>query len=166
MFFLLKAAEQILRFFVRHRHTYYECSSFNSCLNAISSSNLDLSYFHLNSVSLIKNLDEISHLLSSINHKFSVLAFSETRLNTFSILPQIEGYIGFHNPTVGLAGGTALYVQTLQLVSSEMIWLTLYILKNTLSELLQKSLIKARTLQQDVFTNTLHCPSLILIIYF
>ena len=92
---------------------YYECSSLNSSLNAISSSNLDLSYFHLNSVSLIKNLDEISHLLSSINHKFSVVVFSETRLNTFSILPQIEGYIGFHNPTVGLAGGTALYVQTL-----------------------------------------------------
>ena len=88
---------------------YYDCQSLNQKLSSVSSQP-ELSYFHLNSASLLKHLDEINLLLDSISHKFSVLAFTETRLKTSSVLPSIEGYKGFHNPMIGMAGGTALYI--------------------------------------------------------
>ena len=90
---------------------YYEYEQLNLELSKLSSNTKPgLSFFHLNSVSLVKHLDEINILLNSINENFSVLGFSETKLNQFSLLPEIDGYTGFHNPAVGNAGGTALYI--------------------------------------------------------
>ena len=49
-------------------------------LNGVIGGNnlISFSLFHLNARSLVKNEDALSHLLASINHKFSVLAITET----------------------------------------------------------------------------------------
>ena len=39
---------------------------------------ISYSLFHLNARSLVKNHDALAHLLASIDHKFSVLAITET----------------------------------------------------------------------------------------
>ena len=39
---------------------------------------ISFSLFHLNARSLVKNQDALAHLLANINHKFSVLATTET----------------------------------------------------------------------------------------
>ena len=39
---------------------------------------ISFSLFHLNARSLFKNQDALAHLLANINHKFSVLAITET----------------------------------------------------------------------------------------
>ena len=39
---------------------------------------ISFSLFHLNARSLVKNQDALAHLLANINHKFSVLAITET----------------------------------------------------------------------------------------
>ena len=49
-------------------------------MNGVIGGNILISFslFHLNVCSLGKNQDAIAHLLASINHKFSVLAITET----------------------------------------------------------------------------------------
>jgi len=47
-------------------------------LNERLSTNLNFSIFHLNVRSLVKNHEDLSHLLANIDHKFSVLAITET----------------------------------------------------------------------------------------
>ncbi|XP_057290863.1 uncharacterized protein LOC130613552 [Hydractinia symbiolongicarpus] len=91
---------------------YYEYNSFNSTLEQLSSSDLtpNFSYFHLNTCSLPKNIDNINILLNSLNIDFDVLGFSETRLSKYSITPILKGYRGFHNLSSSNAGGTSLYI--------------------------------------------------------
>ena len=90
---------------------YYDDISLNTALNQISESQLSptLSLFHLNTCSLSKNLDEIN-ILNSLNFDFDILGFSETRLNSHSVIPDIEGYRGFHNFSSTSAGGTSIYI--------------------------------------------------------
>ena len=47
-------------------------------LNERLFANLSFSVLHLNARSLVKNHEDLSHLLANINHKFSVLAITET----------------------------------------------------------------------------------------
>lgn len=61
---------------------YYESTAFNNTLSkALSNSfNPHLSFFQLNTCSLLKNIDEVDILLHSLDHKFDILGFTETRL--------------------------------------------------------------------------------------
>ena len=71
-----------------------------------------LSCFHLNIASLDKHHDQLTTLLSQLNHNFSILGISETRLHSpieNSDLA-ISGYKPFDTPAVSAAGGTALFI--------------------------------------------------------
>ncbi|XP_065683357.1 uncharacterized protein LOC136096127 [Hydra vulgaris] len=85
-------------------------------IESFNSSNIDknnFSLFRLNIVSLVKNFDELNSLLSLINHKFSIIGITETKLK-HDILPTIPlnltGYVYEHTPTKSYFGGALLYI--------------------------------------------------------
>ena len=71
-----------------------------------------LSSFHLNISSLQKHHDNLTSLLSRLNHSFDILAISETRCKAKidgSDLT-INGFKSFDTPAVSAVGGTALFI--------------------------------------------------------
>ena len=82
-------------------------------LNEQISAELDsFSIFHLNARSLVKNHENLSHLLANIHNKSSVLAITETWIkeNDANEL-NFDGYNFINNPSTSKAGGgVALYV--------------------------------------------------------
>lgn len=92
----------------------YHCSdTFNDLVRNKTS---DLSIIHFNARSLNKNIDSITNYLETLNHKFPLLAFSETWLkddNTSPALTNIDGYNLAHDDRHGKkGGGVALYIST------------------------------------------------------
>ena len=71
---------------------------------------ISFSLFHLSS--LVKNQDVLAHLLANINHKFSVLAITETWVKESNVNDSsFEGYnfvSNHHANNIG-GGGWALY---------------------------------------------------------
>jgi len=92
----------------------YHCSdTFNELNNIIDDDKLSL--IHFNSRSLSKNLESITDYLKTLNHKFPIIAFSETWLKDDSILPSlnsIEGYELAHCNRMSQkrGGGAALFI--------------------------------------------------------
>ena len=92
----------------------YHCSdTFNDLTKNIDQENLSL--IHFNSRSLNKNIDSITDYLKTLDHKFPLIAFSETWLNDNNSLPalnNIDGYrIASHSHRkFKRGGGVALYV--------------------------------------------------------
>ncbi len=91
----------------------YHCSdTFNDLTHQINQDNLSL--IHFNSRSLNKNLDSITDYLKTLDHKFPLLAFSETWLNDNNSLPSlndIPGYTVAHcHRRFKRGGGVALYI--------------------------------------------------------
>ena len=92
----------------------YHCSdTFNDLTKNIDQNNLSL--IHFNSRSLNKNIDSITDYLKTLNHKFPLIAFSETWLNDSNSLPSlnnINGYraAGHSHRKFKRGGGVALYV--------------------------------------------------------
>ena len=70
------------------------------------------SLFHLNARSLVKNQDALAHLLAIINHKFSVLAKTETWVRESNVNDlSFEGYNFVSNDrTNRIGGGVGLFI--------------------------------------------------------
>ena len=61
---------------------------------------------HLNARSLVKNQDALAHLLANINHKFSVLAITETWVKESNVNDlSFEGYNFVSNHRANRIGG-------------------------------------------------------------
>ena len=83
-------------------------------LNEVIGSNslISFSLFHLNARSLVKNQDALAHLLTNINHKFSVLAITETWLKESNVNDlSFEGYNFVSNHRADKIGrGVGLFI--------------------------------------------------------
>ena len=81
-------------------------------LNERLSTNLNFSIFHLNVRSLVKNHEDLSHLLANIDHKFSVLVITETWIkDDYPYDLNFDGYnfiSNHHSDRTG--GGGGLYI--------------------------------------------------------
>ncbi len=84
----------------------YHCSdSFN---DQNKNKQAELSLIHFNSRSLNKNIDQITDYLKTLNHKFEILAFSETWLNKNKVSPSLinlDGYNFIHDDRSHKRGG-------------------------------------------------------------
>ena len=94
-----------------HQSNYFTESSFTSHLSTTENNN-SLSFLHLNTRSLFKHIDEITSFIHNLHIKFSVLAFSETWLNSTSEpLVNLDGYKQFLSSRKSKkGGGLALYI--------------------------------------------------------
>ena len=72
----------------------------------------NFSCFHLNICSLEKHHDNLTTLLYNLNHNFSILGISETRLKSSieNTELSINGFKSFDTPAVSSVGGTALFI--------------------------------------------------------
>ena len=91
----------------------YHCSdTFNDLSRHIDSSKLNL--IHFNSRSLNKNIDSITDYLKTLNHKFPLIAFSETWLSDKNSLPSLNSIEGYQivdcKRNFKRGGGVALYI--------------------------------------------------------
>ena len=67
---------------------------------------ISFSLFHLNARSLVKNQDALAHLLANINHKFSVLATTETWVKESNVNDlSFESYNFISNHIANKIGG-------------------------------------------------------------
>ena len=82
--------------------------------NNIRHVNHKLSILLLNGRSLIKNVDALQILLSTINSKFDIISICETWFNQYNLqLYNIEGYISFHTTRIDKhGGGVVLYINS------------------------------------------------------
>jgi hypothetical protein len=91
---------------------YYYSDTFNNLTKHINENKLNL--IHFNSRSLNKNIDNITDYLKTLNHKFPIIAFSETWLNDNNSSPSlnnIDGYSIAHcHRNFKRGGGVALYI--------------------------------------------------------
>ena len=81
-------------------------------LNERFFANLSFSVLHLNARSLVKNHKDLSHLLANINHKFSMLAITETWIKDDEPYDlNFDGYNFISNHCSGrTGGGVSLYI--------------------------------------------------------
>ena len=83
-------------------------------LNGVIGGNnlISFSLFHLKARSLVKNQDALSHLLTKINHKFSVLAITETWVKESNVNDlSFEGYNFVSNLRANrIGGGVGLFI--------------------------------------------------------
>ena len=83
-------------------------------LNGVIGGNnlISFSLFHLNAHSLVKNQDALAHLLANINHKFSVLAITETLVKDSNVNDlSFEGYNFVSNHRAyKIGGGVGLFI--------------------------------------------------------
>jgi len=92
---------------------YYECHDFTQLVS--DSKVIAFSSLHLNIASLSKHFDEFNALLAQLQHKFSVIGVSETRLRKGipAVLNlSIHGYSAVYTPTESSAGGVLLYISS------------------------------------------------------
>ena len=73
--------------------------------------NLFLKLLHLNARSLTTNFDGIKSLISDIEIPFTCIMVSETWLDDFKLVPQLDGYsfVGMNRPNK-IGGGVGIYV--------------------------------------------------------
>ena len=90
---------------------YWTMEQFNLSYD-VDSSLQAFSILHVNARSLYKNIDKLTDITSQMNHKFSVIAVSETWTDaTNEHTVEIEGYNKFlHSRTSGRGGGVALFI--------------------------------------------------------
>ena len=89
---------------------YYDAEGLRTSLDNLTNNNF--SAFHLNIASLPCHFDELHTLLQSLNHTFSVVALTETKIQS-TIVPEtycLENYIHFHTPSEAGKGGALLFV--------------------------------------------------------
>ena len=90
---------------------YYEISKLNKLLNSSYSSRNCFSIFHCNIRSLPKNLSILEDWLYCLEKPPDILAISETKLNSRSIINiDIPQYHFFHTDSETAAGGAGLYI--------------------------------------------------------
>ena len=87
---------------------YYLIDDFNS-MEFIESR---FSLLHLNARSLNKNIDQLALFINALNHKFSIIAISETWVNKdISSKPHLPGYSCVSIPRSGRGGVVALFIK-------------------------------------------------------
>ena len=92
---------------------YYNNETAEDLNGVIGGNNLiSFSLFHLNARSLVKNQDALAHLLANINHKFSVLAITETWVKESNVNDlTFEGYNFVSNHRANkIGGGVGLFI--------------------------------------------------------
>lgn len=93
---------------------YYSIQDFNDDNNiSVCTTNNYISALHCNIRSLNANFDSLSQMLHQLNHNFSIIGLSETKIN--SSKPQfantsLSGYKFISQPTLSNAGGVGFYV--------------------------------------------------------
>ena len=95
---------------------YYSVHDFHSSndVRDLFHSQQSLSTLHWNIRSLSSNIDHLRQLLFELNHSFSLIGISETKLisNRESIINiNIDGYYFISQPSLSNAGGVGLYVK-------------------------------------------------------
>jgi hypothetical protein len=71
------------------------------------------SILHINDRSLVKNIDKTLDLINSVNHKFTVIAVTETWADkSIEDLLDIDGYNKIMNHRSGKGGGVAIYIDS------------------------------------------------------
>ena len=93
---------------------YYSPHKFHSDINIQCSFTKDyFSALHWNLRSLQANFDSLTNLLYELNHTFSVIGISKTRLTLNkdqTINTRLENYQFISQPTLSNAGGVGLYI--------------------------------------------------------
>ena len=71
-------------------------------------------FSHLNIASLCKHIDELRHLLHTLDHPFDIIGITETRLNVSNPLVNIEidGYEFIHTPAGTQCEAAEIYVKS------------------------------------------------------
>ena len=96
--------------------SYYTPHQFHSSEEITNLSyNKSFSVLHLNIRSLSANFDPLCTLLSNLNHSFSVIGLSETKIKHGGdpiINIDLPGYNFISQPTVSNAGGVGFYIKT------------------------------------------------------
>ena len=71
-----------------------------------------LNILHINARSITKNFEGIKSLISDLKIQLTCILVSETWLNDFKFIPQIDGYnfVGMNRPN-RIGGGVGIYVQ-------------------------------------------------------
>ena len=90
---------------------YYDTDSLSQLLKDCHSSGLSL--FHLNIASLPLHIDDLNSLLFKLDHQFSIIGISETKIQS-STIPEssaIAGYQYLHTPSKSSKGGAALFIR-------------------------------------------------------
>lgn len=91
---------------------YYETSKLDKLLNSSYSFSNSLSIFHCNIRSLSENLPILEDWLYSLEKKPDIMAISETKLNSRSVINiDIPQYHFFHTDSETAARGAALYIR-------------------------------------------------------
>ena len=89
---------------------YFSLNKLNSMLNTGKCSSKSISLYHCNIRSLQKNLGLLEDFIYSLEVKPDILALSETRINSKTIvITDIPGYNFFHTDSMTAAGGVGLY---------------------------------------------------------
>ena len=91
---------------------FYDTDSLSQILKT-SHSSTNHSLFHLNISSLSLHTDNLLTLLHNLEHQFSIIGISETKINS-SIIPNslvIPGYNYLHTPSKSCKGGAALFIR-------------------------------------------------------
>ena len=73
----------------------------------------NFSVFHVNVVSLQKNIDDLKTLLCALGHEFDIIAVTETKIQehkSISLNIDIDGYNFENTPTGTLCGGAGIYI--------------------------------------------------------
>ena len=90
---------------------YYECQDFYEM--ARINKPYHFSALHLNLASINKHIDDFSAMLALLNHEYSVIGISESRLPKGGLTNtdyEITGYSIEHTPTESSAGDALLYI--------------------------------------------------------
>ena len=88
--------------------SYVDIDSFNHKNNKDN-----ISFFHLNIASLLKNKEELETFLNMIDLQFNCIGITETKLKTMNPISSIDidGYNTFSTPTDAVKGGVLLYIK-------------------------------------------------------
>ena len=92
----------------------YNSTKFNHLIENYSTGNRSksLSLFHINIRSISRNYDNLSASLATLNHKFDIIALSESWLSDTSLDIYFPEYSSYHSiRPARTGGGTALYVK-------------------------------------------------------
>ena len=90
---------------VKDRDGYLPINSIESHFNSANYTNNDLILLHINTRSLIKNIDKITELLSFFPNQPDIIAISETKFKDNSNLnfAHLPGYLLFNKNSLSMA---------------------------------------------------------------
>ena len=90
---------------------YYDTASLSQVLKSSDSSSK--TFFHLNIASLSLHADDLQTLLHNLEHQFSIIGISETKISSSTIPTSLvfPDYHYLHTPSKSSKGGAALFIR-------------------------------------------------------